>query len=141
MGLARNTHDPVLSRAVPGESATSRDRPRLGRHRRRATPRDVEARPPLRRYRLGRFLALLVSVAGAAGILFGCGSLVAGAVLPASRTANTFASAIFSSAWVALAFTGAAVLMLLLGQIGQAVFALASGTTSAAADHGDPSGE
>ncbi len=80
--------------------------------------------PRLSRYRVGRFLAGALTLTGGFGAVFGLGALIAGNVLPAARTANTFASAFLASPAIAGGFTLAALAVLLVGQMARAVFAL-----------------
>jgi hypothetical protein len=79
---------------------------------------------PLPRFRFGRFLALVLTVVGSAGTILGVCALAAGSVLPASRTANTLATAILASPAIAGGFTLAALVLLLVGQMARAIFAL-----------------
>ncbi len=93
----------------------------------RKKPIDVDASsdaapPKVRRYRVGRFVATLFSFMGGAGTIAGVLSLVAGAILPVSRVPSSMVSAVLVSPVVAVAFTLLALALLLLGQMGSAVF-------------------
>ena len=122
----RQLTDPYMPHDAHGDGPPAHDRSSgARRHRRRRSASIAHTHAAVPRYRVGRFLSKLASIVGGAGVVFGCGALAAGALLPASRTANTVASLVFSSPWAAAGFSGAAVLVLLIGQIGKAVFATA----------------
>jgi hypothetical protein len=106
----------------PNGETTARHRKR--KHKMSVSDDDYVAAARLPAYRVGRFLAGLLTVLGGVGAVFGLGALVAGSLLPAARTANTFASAVLVSPAIAGGFTLAALVMVLVGQMARAVFAL-----------------
>jgi hypothetical protein len=106
----------------PADETTARQRQRKQKMR---DLQDEEVKTPsLPKYRIGRFLAGFFTLAGGLGTVFGLGALIAGSLLPAARTANTFAAAVLASPAIAGGFTVAALVVLLVGQMARAVFAL-----------------
>jgi hypothetical protein len=125
-------------RAADRPAGETTARPRKRKQKAQELQENELAAPALPRYRVGRFLAGFLTIAGGLGAVFALGALIAGSLLPAARTANTLASAVLASPAMAGGLTLAALVVLLVGQMARAVFALVLHQRHADKVHGQP---
>jgi hypothetical protein len=124
--VAPDTHNRTAPPAARQADDTSA-RPPVRRQKGAARAGDPDADVPkkLPRFRFGRFLAGLLSLLGGLGAVFGLSAFAAGLFLPAARTANTVAAGVLASPLIAAAFALASLVVLLVGLVARAVFAMA----------------
>ena len=118
---------------VPGSLRRQADAPALrtnntSRSPRRASKIDHPQRPPsnAKRYRLGRFMATLLGLAGGIGLVGGMVALGAGLVVSVAKESNPLLFMLATGPAAAIAVIASAAVLVLLSQMAQATFDAAS---------------